>query len=82
MSPRFEMTSDLVEDARWPRGGRATRFRERSRYFSVTISRIGPDVLRHAAVDQHQALLQVSRALRRDFGVGEDPVVAAAGARG
>jgi hypothetical protein len=31
---------------------------ERSRYFSVTISRIGPDVLRHAAVHQHEAVLQ------------------------
>ena len=37
---------------------------ERSRYFSVTISRIGPDVLRHAAVHQHQAVLKLAGASR------------------
>ena len=41
---------------------------ERSRYFSVTISRIGPDVLRHAAVHQHQALLQLLARRVRNVG--------------
>ena len=48
---------------------------QRSRYFSVTISRIGPDVLRHAAVDQHQAVLQLAAGLRRGVALVQDAVL-------
>ena len=42
----------------------------------------GPDVLRHAAVDEDEALLQLLARLRRCVLAIEDAVVGAAGGRG
>ena len=73
---------NFVQNADALPGGLAIPRSERSRYFSVTISRIGPDVLGHAAVDQHQAVLQPLPHFRRGFVRIENLDAAAAAGRG
>ncbi len=78
--PALQAPNDVIEDARWLRCRPCHSVSERSRYFSVTISRIGPDILRHAAVHQHQALLQAARASPRETScVGRESGGSAAG---
>ena len=77
----LEMAGDLIEDPDGLAAAEPLGFTAQEVLLGDHLKN-GTDILRHAAVDEHQALLKFLAGFARDFGVGEDPVIAEAGIRG
>ena len=73
--PRFRTSKHLVQLCPSPVCARPIPLALRSRYFSVTISRIGADILSHPTMHQHQAILDLPARIGRGIIVIENAMV-------